>query len=133
MKKTKEEKLALLNETILYYSENTKRRCRQINENGENACFYNGANNNKTESSGCAVGRLIPIELAEELDNRFEGIDSTVFEVFHFLPQNVKDYGKKFLGKLQLLHDVDEHWDEMGLTEIGNEYVFNTFKNILKV
>ncbi len=119
--KTKAEKLKLIEETVLYYSENPLRRC--INTSGN--CFYFGGNNEVTESEGCAIGRIMPKEFAESLDNEFKPdfIHSGVRDIFSRLPKDVKEYGKSFLCDLQALHDSPSYWDKEGLTFEGGLYM----------
>lgn len=74
----------------------------------ENVCMYNHDFN-----GGCAVGRLIPKELAA----RLSGIISRSH--LKLLPDEVAELGLEFLEQLQSLHDVKANWDEIGLTAQG--------------
>ena len=129
MEKTKEEKIALINETVAYYSEDPLRRC--FYESGE--CFYSGTNNKNATSEGCAIGRLIPKELAEELDKEFfyDIGNSGVKEIFDRLPIDLQAYGVKFLSELQGLHDNPEYWREHGLSDEGAERVELLIYNLM--
>lgn len=112
----KNKKLKLLEETILYYSENTLRRCRK-----DKTCFYDGSRNTEVESQGCAIGRILPKELAKQLDDEytFGSKLSDVVDVYHLLPIEIQDYGVQFLSRLQQIHDANDYWDGNGLTEAG--------------
>ena len=114
---TKEKQLQLLEETITYYTENPLRRC--IDNDG---CYYSGDRNKLSESDGCAIGRLIPNELALELDKQGQlGVE----EIFEDLPIEIQVYGNDFLNKLQSLHDSKSFWDADGLTENGKIFIEN--------
>ncbi len=129
--KTQEEKLKLLEETVLYYSENTLRRCIRV-ENVYAKCFYNGANNELAESKGCAIGRLLSKELAEQFDTiLFNDSDSSVKFMFKYLPENVQAYGIDYLIELQRIHDNKANWDGNGLTIQGRENVKAIEKSII--
>lgn len=127
--KTKEEKIQLLNETVAYYSENTARRCviRQ------NMCYYYGGSNKHTKSDGCAIGRLIPKELAKALDKEYVNdiLCSGVDYNFDRMPIEVQAYGKKFLTRLQNLHDYSIYWFKDGLSSEGHLQVENLIEEIL--
>ncbi len=124
MKKTKEEQLALLNDTIAHYSENVNRRCVAIDSNGQIQCKYSGTTINNTESDGCAIGRLLTPELRLMLDNNCgDTIPSGVDNVWGDLPDEIKAYGQAFLITLQKLHDEPSYWGSEGLTERGQSCV----------
>ncbi len=123
MKKTQEEKLKLLKETVLYYTENTLRRCVKDSATFGVICYYNGASNKLVESKGCAIGRLLPTELTEKLDKEFEFdyLNSGVFNIINRLPIEVQGYGCEFLTHLQKLHDTNKCWNSEGLSEVGKK------------
>lgn len=116
--KTQEDKLRVLAETKLYYSENPLRRC-----NDQFGCFYSGSRNKRTESDGCAIGRLLPKELAEEIDLKYKynNNESGIIHIFHLIPSDIQEYGKSFLIQLQMLHDSDSCWTESGISKRGEE------------
>ena len=115
MNTLQKKQLALLNETVTYYSENPiERRCT-ANSGG---CYYSPEKANKPNSEGCAVGRLLTPELKAELDFQIGG-DTSVEGVWHLLPNEIQVYGMDFLGELQLLHDVSDYWDDKGITKDG--------------
>lgn len=122
--KTKEECLALLNETITHYSENVNRRCVTTNGEGRFKCKYSGTTIENSESDGCAIGRLLTPELRIELDTKYgDTIPSGVEDIWEYLPDEIKGYGKAFLVDLQKLHDEISFWNNEGLTERGNFHV----------
>ena len=124
--KRRQKRLALLEETILYYSENTLRRCVIKNDQ----CYYDGTRNMQTQSDGCAIGRLIPNETAKLLDT-YNDEDYSIVSLYYLIPKKVQKYGKYFLSSLQELHDLNVNWDENGLTESGHRFVAsikNTYK-----
>ena len=126
-------KIAVLNETVAYYSENTLRRC--IMDNG--TCFYSGSKNELTESGGCAIGRLLSKELSNLLDNEFTfnkykgngGCGTKA--IFKKLPLEIQDYGENFLRELQTLHDNNVFWRVNDLTIDGKKYVRDIKHKIL--
>lgn len=121
--KTKEECLVLLNETITHYSENVNRRCVKTNGEGQIKCKYSGTTIENAESDGCAVGRLLTPELRLELDAMCgDEIPSGVTDIWGYLPDEIKAYGKSFLTSLQGLHDSIEYWNEEGLSDKGKKY-----------
>ena len=122
MKMTIEKQLQLLEETVAYYSENTLRRCVI-----DRHCMYSGKLITLTESDGCAVGRLLPKELAEKFDELGGGI---IAKYFDLLPKKIKGYTLNFLRTLQRLHDNPIYWNDSGsgLTKLGKNY-FEIFKN----
>lgn len=110
---TKEE---FLLDTIKYYSEDTLRRCV---ENG--MCTYSGKTLNKN-SDGCAIGRWLNEEVRLELD-ALDNIPVHDDLVYNKLPEWMRNFGKDFLENVQCLHDYDGHWNESGLSQLGNDRV----------
>ena len=125
--KTQEDKLKLLEETKLYYSEDPLRRCT-----GHFGCFYSGSSNKKTTSLGCAIGRLIPTELAEEIDTEFKHNEqfSGVIHIFDRLPTELQEYGKSYLVQLQMFHDSDSYWNDKGITSRGESFYLQFISKI---
>jgi len=115
MNELQKKQLALLKDTIAYYSADTTKRC-MINTS---TCRYLGESLDKPHSDGCAVGRLLTPELRLQFDRMFP--DKTVHykPLFNLLPQEVQAYGVDFLGDLQNLHDFSSYWDENGLSKDG--------------
>lgn len=120
LNRTKEEKIKLLNETVEYYSADPLNRICKTDEK----CVYNPKTIGKEGTSeGCAVGRLLPPELSLKLDNDFNNVPVTREDLFDILPEDVKNYGRSFLGSLQQLHDSSVYWNSTGLSEAGRERV----------
>lgn len=108
-------RLKVLNDAVKYYSTDpqARRNVRTATANYygvESLCVYSPETSGKTTSEGCAVGRLIPTELATRLDQTYTG-DSTVTKIFDELPEDLKDLGLDFLADLQGLHDTEIYWD----------------------
>lgn len=122
MEKTKEEKLALLNETVKYYSKDVNRRCK-ARINGNIKCSYSADTLTIPNSDGCAVGRLLSPKLRLELDNKYVEELAGIEDVWDNIPQDIQDYGLRLLGQLQKLHDRDEYWSNNGLSSDGKLYV----------
>lgn len=121
--KTKQERLALLDSTIAYYSENINRRCVMTNSEGDVKCKYSGTTIGNEESEGCAIGRLLTPELRQQLDAQCgDDVPSGVTDIWDYLPEDIKSYGKLFLASLQHLHDGNGYWDINGLSEDGVNY-----------
>ena len=93
--KTREE---VLQDAIDYFWGKPERKC--VNHDG--ICSYTPIG----ESEGCAIGRLIPIEIAKKL--RY-----AVYEIgtFNLLPSWLKDMGYQFLVELQRCHDMSAFAD----------------------
>lgn len=110
--KTKEQKIALLEETTNFF--NSQNRCRDKIDGG---CKYymKGLN-------GCAIGRLIEDkELCKELD-KMEGTEVSNIKIFELLPENLQEYGQSFLVELQKLHDTEYYWNDEGLSLAGEVF-----------
>ena len=84
---------ALLQDAIDYFWGKPERKC--VNYFG--ACIYTPSET----SEGCAIGRLLPLDLAERLG--FDGVSDD--EVFYSLPIWLQDMGQDFLTALQICHD----------------------------
>ena len=89
-------RIDVLNDAIQYYWGKPERRCVSIN----GGCQYKPSET----SEGCAVGRLLPLDVAESLQQDGEVSDNRVFSL---LPSNVQDLGQDFLQGLQVLHDSE--------------------------
>ena len=104
LKTRKEKKLDLLNDTINYYNTNN----RGIDpSNGK--CSY---------AFDCAIGRLIP---DMELKKKFGNLPINL--VYDHLPNKLKKFDLQFLTFIQNLHDIEENWNEKGLSQRGKEQV----------
>lgn len=87
---------------------------------GEFGCTYSHSAN-----GGCAVGRLLPAEVAE----RLHGTVREVFDSYPDLVQSIAHLQVRFLRQLQVLHDNDDAWDDNGLTAYGRlqvDYITKT-------
>lgn len=107
--------LEIINETVEYYSKDTKRRA----EVGR-ACLY------FQESTGnmCAVGRCAnnPKELNPA--HFFSQLGLSDEEIFK---PEYRGHSVEFWSDLQKLHDDNLNWDESGLSSIG-KYQVETLK-----
>lgn len=113
--------LALLNETVAYYSEDTNRRCSK-----DKLCAYDPATAGKEGiSEGCAIGRLLSPQLKKELDKKYTSASkpSGVPSIFEELPKSIQYYGKEFLTRLQSLHDQSIYWDHNALSVAGKREI----------
>lgn len=113
-KKTKEEKLALLEETFNYYNDNVARRCRTAFK-----CRYSGVSIDNPYTDGCAIGRLLTPELRLKLDVQYHGVPVNSEGVWKLIPDEIKAYGSEFLRHLQLFHDHQHFWDFKGISSQG--------------
>ena len=108
--------LSLLNDTIAYF--NLFNLCMD-----DGRCQYSPI---KGRSEGCAIGRKLPLELAQKLDKEFtfspyENNSICDREVFNLMPDELKELGQSFLAKLQSLHDDKSNWNEDGLSGWGKK------------
>lgn len=103
-------------DTIKYYSEDVSRRCV---DNGN--CKYSGKSLNMN-SDGCAIGRWLDEELKLELD-ALGTVPVQNEKVFDKLPKWMQGMGRCFLHDVQDLHDIDNYWNESGLSQFGKEKV----------
>lgn len=109
-------RISVLNDAINYYWGKKERRC--VNEGG--TCQYKPS----PTSEGCAIGRLLPLALAESLPQR-EGVNTDV--VFNKLPKRIQKLGVEFLTKLQSCHDG------MAFADRSIHIVKNKMKNFVNV
>jgi len=115
-----QKKLQILKETAEAYTLNTRSFCEYVG-----SCTYK-----PTEKSpkGCAITRLVSLELAATLPDGFIVSDP---EVFNLLPDELKELGKSYLQKLQNFHDLKENWCETGLSSYGQK-VYENFVNLIE-
>lgn len=122
MKRTEQDYLDLLQETINFYSEDISRRAEDIS----GSCLYS-----TEDGRNCAVGRcmtkkakesigtaLIP---ASDLPTRYTRINS----IDPLMKPKYKGFQLWFWDKLQGIHDSDGNWIESGLTKQGKDRVEN--------
>lgn len=103
-------------DTIKYYSEDTSRRCVL---NGK--CTYSPKTLN-INSDGCAIGRWLDEELKLELD-AIGTVPVQNEKVFDKLPEWMQGMGRCFLHDVQKLHDINNYWNESGLSQFGKNKV----------
>jgi len=121
--------LALLNETVAYYSEDVNRRCKNVTK----GCAYDPATVGKEGiSEGCAVGRLLSPRMKKQFDEKLvsNGIGMSVSTAWNRLPKRIQVYGEGFLSALQCLHDADVFWIITGFHEAREkevEHIKNAF------
>lgn len=121
--------LELLEDTVKYYSEDIRRRCKRTN------CTYSPITVGKEGiSEGCAIGRHLDKDFALEIDNldlSCSGIMAVLEETDKSrFPEWMLKMKPNFLEHLQDLHDRDFYWNEKGLSEEGINCV-NMIKNNL--
>lgn len=115
--KSKQEMLALLNETAATY--NSTNRSVEITPDGHELCKYF-----TSADCGCAIGRLIPDkELCQRLDALAKYGSSVVTDIYKLLPENLQEYPIDFLSQLQKLHDKEFNWVATGISEVGKQKV----------
>jgi len=115
-----ERRLAFLNETVEFYSQDPKGRRAVLAKFTMPTCRYRTDDGRK-----CAIGRHIPDDLYH---TGMEGALTT--ETMKTLPSEISELGISFLEAVQGLHDNNKYWDENGLTEQGHmkrRYIFFTF------
>ena len=83
----------LLQDAINYFWGKPERWC--VKDGNTNLCQYIP----NATSEGCAIGRLLPIEVTQSLPNK------SVQEVFNELPEWMQKLGANFLGLVQECHD----------------------------
>lgn len=86
-------RLALLEDTIEYYSSDINRRC--VTEPG--ICYYSPEKANKVGfSNGCAIGRLLSTELRITLDSGMDDSEVNFCGIFNQLPEEIRLLGMGF-------------------------------------
>ena len=130
---TKEE---IINETVKFYSADTKRR--SVNEEvGNPGCYYV-----LEDGRNCAVGRCLTTKIKNKLktshihfnNSDFQGLivgmvkcewDNTDENLDKLLKPSYRGHNLKFWEALQSLHDVNKNWNETGLTVDGGHELEN--------
>lgn len=115
MKRTKQDYINLLEETIQYYSENP----RGINDT-VGLCQY------KTdEGYFCPVGRCLTEEAFNNqyiLDNKgVRELDSSTFQTL--VKPQYKNFKLEFWQELQRVHNRNENWNKDGLSDKGEKHM----------
>jgi hypothetical protein len=112
-------KLEILNETIEFYSEDVSKRSTALGF----GCVYNGDN-----GTHCAIARcFIPFykDQGKKLHNNTEcNIEDflsadEVPSIDMLLEDRYHGHELQFWVELQRLHDFDKHWNDKGLSELG--------------
>lgn len=123
-------KLEIINETVSFYSADTKRRsvngikttpnCQYISEDGRS----------------CAVGRCLTSKVKDKVatslynNSDFQGLvvgmvncqwSEADLNLNKVLKPSYRGHNLRFWEDLQSLHDIDGYWNETGLTIEGNE------------
>jgi hypothetical protein len=113
--RTKEEMVALVDETVAFYGANP--RGRRATDAGNTICFY--------YDSGCccAVGRALinPAAMQRSYPNkRIDQIDEEINNLQLLFKPEYRGYSIGIWRRLQVLHDSPMHWNESGgLTAVG--------------
>jgi hypothetical protein len=119
-RRIKEEYLAMLENTVAYYSENPKeRRAVQGNDDSPSNCVYSS-----DTGQHCAVGRWIDYDVfdlaefneATAVEDIFDYYDNNEEDIF--VPE-ARGYALAFWQNLQYLHDKKQNWTDTGLSEEG--------------
>lgn len=66
----------------------------------------------------CALGRKMTPSLRKKLDYLMRHATG-FYKIFLLLPKELRDCGEKFLGDLMNFHDIEDYWNEAGLSEDG--------------
>jgi len=121
-KRTKQDYLDMLENTVNYYSEDTSRRA--TNPDSGIGCVYS-----KEDGKNCAVGRWINYDNFDlqsyneacsitDLLQIDDGEDFIYTDEELFVPK-AQGFHYQFWADLQDFHDGDKSWDEAGLTSEG--------------
>jgi hypothetical protein len=117
--------LELLEDTVKYYSEDTRRRAIVKKESGITECWYT-----TDDGKHCAVGRWLQpnYQNTDWIDNEGCSADDLIngtsaaydrYEIDELFVEEVRNIPDWFWMDLQQLHDDDVFWDKDGLTEAG--------------
>ena len=135
-------KLEIINETVEFYSQDTKRRAVTKSTAG-NTCEYLNKDGCK-----CAVGRCFDENhilhsfvssfsgnvhaLAREIIKKIKGIDLEHIMLDSSIPclelddiffEKYRGHNLMFWGNLQTLHDESDYWDKNTLSQRGEKYL----------
>lgn len=112
--------LELIEETVNYYSDPSKRGIEKSKVTGKPQCiYYNPITGNK-----CAVGRCIKDDLISQfqLDYHYNGL-SLHMDLKNKLKPEYKNIPFELWGQLQMFHDLPQHFTETGISEEGREFI----------
>jgi hypothetical protein len=129
----------IINETVSFYSADPKRRNVSVNSTTNSAqCNYVS-----TDGRNCAVGRCLTTKVKDKLvtseynSSDFQGLvvgmvncswAEADLNLNKVLKPSYRGHNLRFWEDLQSLHDVDDFWDETGLTIKGNQELDNLTK-----
>lgn len=124
MTKIQKKQLAILKDTIKWYTEDVTRRA--IAGNGNGVCKYYMRPKGRVKR--CAIGRLVSLEDAICMEKKWpvEGVYSPGtdgYSLYDDLPKDIQALGVEFLRNLQSLHDAHSFWNDSGLSEKGAFFV----------
>lgn len=133
--KTKQDYLNLLEDTINYYSDTSKRALVNTDNRGPICVYKDPVTNNK-----CAVGRFLKEGAwlnhegdiwrltAGILDGDYHSViefDDEETALDFILEEEYRGYRVEFWGMLQNLHDSNTNWNDKGLSPEGEGSVNN--------
>jgi hypothetical protein len=96
MKQQFETREELVQDAINYYWGKPERQC--FVKGSTTMCSYLPSET----SEGCAIGRLVELEVAKKLEKENKALDE---DSFNLLPQWLKKMGQGFLMNIQMIHD----------------------------
>lgn len=103
--------IAFLDDTIGFYSEDPdKLRAHSKKAQG---CVYTAIE----DSPGCAVGRHLPVDLADLAEQESYSIITLLKH--KSCPKNLVELGQRYLSKVQNLHDNINNWNSLGISIVG--------------
>lgn len=125
----KKRSFALVEDTVTYYASDPKLRCI-IN----NLYYRYSPTNTTSGTEGCAIGRLLPLEESEKLDERGILKLRSIVNNGRLLQPNLPElsdlitlFPNRVLFMLQDLHDNDINWSlkkgQEGLSKKGQSYL----------
>jgi len=97
--KTKEE---FFLDMLEFYTQDTDRRC--VDENNNCLYYLEG-------KEGCAIGRFLDKEVAQNLDRAELKIQTAINRNVAGIPEWMNGLEAVFLQDIQLFHDLDIYWD----------------------
>lgn len=120
----------IINETVSFYSADPKRRNVSVNSTTNSPqCNYVS-----TDGRNCAVGRCLTTKVKDKLvtseynSSDFQGLvvgmvncswAEADLNLNKVLKPSYRGHSIRFWEDLQSLHDVDNYWNEIGLTIAG--------------
>lgn len=121
-------KAQIIEDTVAYYSKDPKGRRSFINDMPDyEGCAYLSPNGNR-----CAFGRYMVDEVVEEIQNEYHSIWSIYYDFNKTetdkdgilgwpLVEEARGHSLQFWIEVQNLHDIDEYWNNEGLTGQGKK------------